>query len=595
MAMTGGRARPHYPPGLRRVRRSGLCLLAATATLFASFKICSAHPLGNDSVNHISVLWVLPDRLEFDLFLDFAEGPSTPFSEQIDIDRNGMESLDEHAVWVRAKAAETAASLSAALDGRTIPLQAVEQAHDPATGRKMPGVPGLVKIPGVMGLPTYKVLMRFAGRYPAPPGAGEHLLTYDDQSFGQYTGLKRIVLKEVPGVEVLPPHPEFMGPDNAAFFYDQYDPANLPQERSAKVRFRLAATAETAPAAGPNYSEILADPRNDPARASRADRDARRLIDLLQGRWGIMAFLTVTLLSFGWGAAHALAPGHAKTVVAAYLISRRGNYWHAIALALIVTVTHTALVIVVGLIIWAYQARHPAIGSALQLWLGVTAGLLVAGMGGMLVWRALTGRIDHAHHDHDSHPAAHDSWWRRLFTHSHPHPHPHTHSHAHANHVHDHPHDHSHDGPRHPPAHTHLHAGHEPAVAGDEDVLTTRTLLVLGITGGLVPCPTAMIILLLGIGANVVAGALYAVGVFSLGLALTLMLIGFLALSSRRFAARLLADARDGGRLSSAGRRVLLQAVPAASGALVVLLGLAIAANYLHYLVRGTSWLPWLG
>lgn len=120
-------------------------------------------------------------------------------------------------------------------------------------------------------------------------------------------------------------------------------------------------------------------------------------------------------------------------------------------------------------------------------------------------------------------------------------------------------------------------------------------LLLLGITGGIVPCPTATIILLLGIGANVVAGALYAVGIFSLGLALTLMLIGFLALSSRRIAARLLSDARHEGELSTTGRRVLLQAIPALSGALVVALGLAITANYLHYLRTGQALFAWLG
>ena len=120
-------------------------------------------------------------------------------------------------------------------------------------------------------------------------------------------------------------------------------------------------------------------------------------------------------------------------------------------------------------------------------------------------------------------------------------------------------------------------------------------LLLLGITGGIVPCPTATIIMLLGISANVVAGALYAVGIFSLGLALTLMLIGFLALSSRRIAARILSAARHEGELSTTGRRILLQTVPAISGAAVVALGLAIAANYVCHLVEGRPLIQWLG
>jgi ABC-type nickel/cobalt efflux system permease component RcnA len=120
-------------------------------------------------------------------------------------------------------------------------------------------------------------------------------------------------------------------------------------------------------------------------------------------------------------------------------------------------------------------------------------------------------------------------------------------------------------------------------------------LLMLGITGGIVPCPTAMIILLLGIGANVVAGALYAVGVFSLGLALTLMCIGFLALASRRFATRLLADEQHEGSMTGTGQRVMFQLIPALSGTAVVILGCMIAANYLYTLRAGRPLFPWLG
>lgn len=122
-----------------------------------------------------------------------------------------------------------------------------------------------------------------------------------------------------------------------------------------------------------------------------------------------------------------------------------------------------------------------------------------------------------------------------------------------------------------------------------------RLLLVLGITGGIVPCPTATIIMLLGIGANVVAGALYAVAVFSVGLAMTLMLIGFLALSSRRVAARVLSDARHEGTMSPTGEKWLLGIVPAVSGAAVALLGGAITVHYLHLMKTGLPLFGWLG
>jgi len=128
--------------------------------------------------------------------------------------------------------------------------------------------------------------------------------------------------------------------------------------------------------------------------------------------------------------------------------------------------------------------------------------------------------------------------------------------------------------------------------------LSFQTLLVLGITGGIVPCPSATIIMFLGIGANVVGGALYAIAIFSLGLALTLMIIGSLALTSRRFAARIMSDARSeqsGQELSGAGRRILLQIVPVFSGLVVVCLGAMIATHYLCLMRNVPSPFPWMG
>ena len=125
--------------------------------------------------------------------------------------------------------------------------------------------------------------------------------------------------------------------------------------------------------------------------------------------------------------------------------------------------------------------------------------------------------------------------------------------------------------------------------------MTFRLLVVLGVTGGIVPCPTATIIMLLGVGADVVLGALYAVSIFSLGLALTLMLIGFLALSSRRFAARLMSDAEHEGELSGHGQWILLRAIPALSGLAVVTLGGLIAANYVYRIETGRALFGWMG
>jgi nickel/cobalt exporter len=318
----------------------------------------------------------------------------------------------------------------------------------------------------------------------------------------------------------------------------------------------------------------------DRTQQSTYQRQADKLIGLLtgrdtQGRWGVTIFILITAISFGYGAVHALMPGHAKTIVAAYLISQKGTYWHAVLLAIIVTITHTLLVVILGVVILIFQKTNPNIGNTLQMWLGVISGLLVAGMGFVLVWRAMRGRLGasyHHHHHHDEDLP----WWRKLFTHSHPEVPAHDHHHHHEhNHHHEHPHK------------------HRAADPGQE--LTLWTLLVLGVTGGIVPCPTATIIMLLGIGAGVVVGALYAVGVFSLGLALTLMMVGFMALSSRKAAARIMSDAQHEGELSTGSKRILLQIVPALSGAVVIALGCAIAVNYLWIMNTGNSLIKWLG
>ena len=654
-----------------------------------------AHPLGNDSITHFSVLYILPDRFEVDYLLDIAETPASAVRKN-EIDANGddVDTPEEQKAWLDKKAFEYAPFLKASINGKPLELRPLDEAIDPKTGEKGKASRLIIKMPGFAEMPTYRLLIRYGASYPAPLGPGVHRIEYRDDTYPDTPGLRRILLESTPGVTFELPRPAFWDEGIDPFIYDQYDPANLPQEKSATVSFRLpsALTAtqlaevtpavpepspETAPAVAdasqepattqpasggslPPYVESFTDPRNNPAQASKSMQQASRIIELLRGRWGIMVFLTVTALSFVWGAAHALMPGHAKTVVAAYLISQHGTYRHAIALAIIVTITHTALVVIMGLIIWAYQSTHPNLGPTLQLWLGMIAGVLVAIMGVTLVWRAITGRIVHHHHDHDHSHDENRSWWRKLFTHSHPHlpghhhhhhhdhhhhpdhghhhhHHAHDHSHAHAHHHNDHAHAHhghdhhhahshahSHDhGHAHDHHHAHDHAqghthshdhahghshdhghghhhhhDHLPYAGGaapTAEPLSTRMLLMLGITGGIVPCPTAMIIMLLGIGANVVAGALYAVGVFSLGLALTLMVIGFLALSSRRFAARIMSDAQHEGELTGTGQRVMFQYIPAVSGMVVVALGVAIAVNYIYILRTGQALISWLG
>jgi len=578
-----------------------LLVLASASTAFA-------HPLGNSTISHFNVLYILRDRFELDLVLDIAETPSVSVQQEMDADGDGEDSSEERNSWLDSRAKKLAPEFHVVLDGQRHVIQTVDEARDPKTGKKSGAARVITKMPGIVGMPTYQMLIRYIIQYPKPLAPGEHTLEFHDRTYVDMPGLKRIILEKVPDIEFMEPHPAFWGDGPSPFIWEQYDPGNLPQETKATIRFRVPAAVEppdrgeakptsppeqapavssqpsqTRPAEDVAATDDTAWPEQykefaklDRSQQSTYQKQADRLIGLLTGRdtggrWGITIFILITAISFGYGAVHALMPGHAKTIVAAYLISQKGTYWHAVLLAIIVTITHTLLVVLLGLVIWIYQKTHPTIGNTLQMYLGVISGLLVAGMGFFLVWRAMSGGLG-VHHHHHHHHDEDLPWWRKLFTHSHPEV---------SNH--DHHHEHSHE-------HPHAHGTPDP---GQE--LTLRTLLVLGVTGGIVPCPTATIIMLLGIGAGVVVGALYVIAVFSLGLALTLMMVGFTALSSRKVAARIMSDAQHEGELSTGSKRILLQVVPAFSGAVVIVLGCAIAANYLHIMKTGTSLIQWLG
>jgi ABC-type nickel/cobalt efflux system permease component RcnA len=250
-----------------------------------------------------------------------------------------------------------------------------------------------------------------------------------------------------------------------------------------------------------------------------------------------------------WGALHALGPGHGKTVVAAYLVGSRGTAKHALFLGLTVTATHTAGVYLLGII--TLTASHFIVPERLYPILSLASGLLVVAMGVSLLWGRLTSafrRHAHAHaHTHaqvgSPEPAltgtsigGGSSWPTQDHGDGHTHPHDdHDHDHDHRHmygHDHDPGHDHDHDhrhGHHHHGLGKHSHGGweHSHAIPGaDGTPVTWRSLLMLGIYGGLIPCPTAIVVLLTSIALNRVAFGMLLVVAFSAGLALVLTGIG---------------------------------------------------------------------
>jgi ABC-type nickel/cobalt efflux system permease component RcnA len=300
--------------------------------------------------------------------------------------------------------------------------------------------------------------------------------------------------------------------------------------------------------------------------------------DAASGR-GVLVLLL--LAAFGWGAVHALSPGHGKAMVAAYLVGTRGTPRQAVALGAIVTATHTVGVFTVGAVTLALSAY--VLPETLYPWLNLVSGLLVVGIG-VAVLRANLRRHrarrrvgaagaddhDHGHHHHG------------LFGHHHDHGDGGDHGHSHGGRGHDHGHSHdgrrhdhghSHDGRRHDHGHDAVKAGgpgaghhhHHPAPGRPG----RRGLLAMGAAAGLIPCPSALVVLLGAIAQGQVALGMLLIVAFSAGLAATLTALGLAVVLATRVVRRL--------RVPSG----LVTALPAASAVLILVVGCVLTARAL--------------
>ena len=203
---------------------------------------------------------------------------------------------------------------------------------------------------------------------------------------------------------------------------------------------------------------------------------------------GIM--LAGLLVAFVFGAFHALSPGHGKAMVAAYLVGSRGTGRHAVVLGLIVTITHTLGVFALGLVT-LFASRY-VVPEKLYPVLSTLSGLAVFGVGVWLLVSRLRGVSSGHHHAQEN---------------SHDHSDDHVHGHGPGQHSHDVP-----DGP-----------------------ITLRSLLALGISGGIVPCPSALVVLLSAVALHRIVYGMVLITAFSVGLASVLIVIGMMVVSTRHW------------------------------------------------------------
>jgi ABC-type nickel/cobalt efflux system permease component RcnA len=455
--------------------RRGLVLLGVVAAVLLAPAVAAAHPLGNFTINRYAGIELAPGQVRIDYVVDMAEIPTVQVRPEMDADGDGEITDAELAAWATRTAPDLRSGLEVSIGGRPVPLHVVS-----ASARFRPGQGGL---------DILRLEAAFAG--PAPD---EGRLTFADADDGDRIGWREVTAVGVEGTALATSSVPARSVSNALLSYPR-DLLSSPLDvTTATVCFR------------PGPSTVVAGSEPTAASGPRPDVTGGAFAGLV-GRTG--PFMAVALLlALGFGALHALGPGHGKTLMAAYLVGAGGRVRHAVVVGGSVAVMHTASVLALGFVVLTLtQVFAP---ERVYPWLGLASGLVALGLGAMLLVSRL-GR------------------WGRASADGHPHDHDHGHVRVH-----------QHGSP-----------------------LSRRSLTALAVAGGILPSPTALVVLLAAIALGRVAYGLALIAAFSLGLAGSLVVVGILALRARDALAR-----RVSGRTA--------RLVPVLSAASIALLGLVL-------------------
>jgi nickel/cobalt transporter (NicO) family protein len=398
---------------------------------------------------------VSSERVDVLYLLDQAEVPTVA---ERDLDR---------AEVLQRKRAEVAGGLSLTVNGRPVPL------------RLAPG--GRLSFPpGQAGLATTRVELRLSAPVSRP-----RRVVLSDRTFPGRVGWRAILAAPGSGTAVRSDAPSG-DPTGGLRRYPDGLLDSPVDRREASFSVRPGDGELTAPRAEGGSFESEGGKEDGGFAALFADAAA-----------GESLLIVLLLAAFGWGALHALSPGHGKAMVAAYLAGTRGGPRHAVALGGIVTVTHTAGVFALGVVTLALSQY--VLPEDLYPWLTLVSGLLVLCVGaGVLRSRV---RKSHGHHHHHEHEL---SW---------------------------------------------------------------RGLVGMGAAAGLIPCPSALVVLLAAISQHEVTLGLLLILAFSLGLAATLTALGLGVVYAKRALPRL----RFGGGVA--------RALPAVSALAIVAVGTALTVQ----------------
>lgn len=546
---------------MTRPRSRTLCRLTAALCLaLLAAPAAYAHPLGNFTINHFNGLHLRPDRIENTLVVDSAEIAAAQERRRVDTDHDENTTRAERAVYADHRCTERAAALAATVDG-----ERVEWSVRSSSFTYQPGEAGLKTSRLQCELTASADLsrpaeIRIEDRYHSKR-IGWHEMT----ATGHGVTLEDSPLPTTSVTEELRHYPD----DLLASPLDQRRAAF--RTTPGQMNDPAAISLPDVPGAGP---------------VTTALEQARGLFHGLVGAReltlpvGLLALLLALLL----GASHAALPGHGKTIMAAYLAGRRGRARDAVTVGATVTFTHTAGVLVLGI---ALPVATNLAGETVLAWLGLASGLLVTAIGIGLLRSAL--RNDpHGHHHHGG---GH-------------------HHHHHGGHTGHHPHAHAHGslkhrllrGPKTPTGHDRTtreaensgglavlteETEQQPArpprpaapLADDHAPRPTRKVLVgLGIAGGLVPSPSALIVLLGAVALGRTPFGILLVLCYGAGMAATLTAAGLLLIRVRDKLSGTLHRHRTGivRGLSRAARFG-----PVITGSLVLVVGLGLTVRAL--------------
>ncbi len=548
------------------LRVFGVAVVSLAAVLGGG-EAASAHPLGNFTTNTATQVTVSPTGADLLYVVDLAEIPALKARQEIGAP-TGVVPAAAATRWRRTECASIATGMRLARNGMGVELV--------ATG-------STVAFPiGQAGLTTLRLECRFESAWTRGAVADFVIV---DQNFKDRLGWREITVLGS-GLAVVDAGDDesivsSSSPSNLLRTYPDGAVAAPLDQRSAAFATKIGSSAPEAASSG-----------TSPGSTNRGnDGLTQRFQSLLDEKTITLPFAVgAMLIAVLLGGLHAMAPGHGKTLMAAYAVSRRGTRGDILAIGATVAATHTIGIMILGALVSATTVVSP---DRTLRWASVVSGVLVLGVGITLVRSRLRsmGRLggDHSH-DH-AHPHPHGD-------HGHDDPHPHgdrghDHAHPHGDRGHDHAHPHGDDGHDH--AHPHGDHGHDFADAGEDSLVRAhpsdprfvvtshahggwshdhvlpapganvrkRELIAMGLAGGLVPSPSALVVLLAAIALGRVPFGIALVMAYGVGLALTLVAAGVLLVrfesGIRQWAGRLNTPAR-------ARVAVVTNALPLVSG-----------------------------